>query len=984
MIYAFGSFQVDVRAAELRLDGEPISLEPKPFALLVHLLAKPDAVATKDELLDALWPDTIVSESALTSAVKLARRALRRGGVSESEGLGIKTVHGRGFRFVGKVTARDVENAARPAPDETAPPAVESDFPPETGIVGRDAELAELDRILRLAGSEGAQIVLVAGEAGMGKTALVDAFVEQLSRAGLPVALGHSVEHYGSAEGYLPVLEALGRVAQGPAGRGLASLMRRVAPTWLEHLPILQDESSEDASVDTPRPAATKDRMLREMAELLEAATAEQPLVVVLEDMHWADHATIELVAYLVQRRSAARVLVLGTYRPLEVTSEEHPLRGVVQGLGVRDRVHDIKLEPLPRDAVAAYLSLRLSTEELDDDLVERLSRRTGGQPLFLTNIVDFALGSDSIRQEGGRWTAAADLEGAVPDDLRQLIERHVEALSSEERSLLEAASAVGTEFSVAAVAAVLDTPLAALEDHCEQLAWRGAFLEDAGVEEWPDGTVAGRYRFLHALYVDVLYARIASSRRVRIHRGLGERKERAFGDRAGEVAGELARHFELARDARHAVDCHEQASVVARGRQAHREAIRHLEEALRLLEGLPADEERDRLELRLLASLVSRFRAARTGGAEAHFKSLERAWDLASRVPDDGHLGPVVMSFAEMAIFAAETRMAVSIGREALATAERQEDLIGAVQCHRSLGVSLQQLGNFPAAEKHYRRTLALYDRGQHSDHVLIYGDVDPAVSSGVFLASTLTDRGYPEKAEVQLGEATALAESLGHPLTIAWTRIMRAISGCRSGDPTTARADLELARALVHEHGFEGDLTVSDMAEAWIWVLEGRFSEAEELLSQVLDASQTHGAKNYEPLCGSLLGAAQMLSGRFEQGLDTWGRAIEQAEKHELPVARGPLLRMRANALVLAGQSDAALPDLEAADSLAREMDDRTGLLEATTILATVLRAQGKSEEACSRLESVYSGFTEGFEYPMVKKAKDLLDELRDDKKP
>ena len=168
------------------------------------------------------------------------------------------------------------------------------------------------------------------------------------------------------------------------------------------------------------------------------------------------------------------------------------------------------------------------------------------------------------------------DTVGAVPESLRQMIEQQVERLSAEERRVLEAASVAGVEFSAAAVAAGVGTEPDAVEEHCRGLARREQFLQLAGTKEWPDGTVAARYGFLHALYQEVLYEQLPAGRRQRLHQQIGEREEEAYGERAREIAAELAVHFEQGRDYRRAVQYLQQAGENAMRRSAHQEAISH------------------------------------------------------------------------------------------------------------------------------------------------------------------------------------------------------------------------------------------------------------------------------------------------------------------------------------------------------------------------------------------------------------------------
>jgi hypothetical protein len=425
--------------------------------------------------------------------------------------------------------------------------------PREWRVVGREPELGQLARAFDAACRGTRGTIFVSGPAGIGKTTLVGAFLERVQGAGdVHIARGQSVEQYDAGEAYLPVLEAWTHLIRDHGGTELVDQLRRHAPTWQAQLPALLDPAEHETLRLRAQGGARK-RMLREMAELLEVVTTERPMILLLEDLQWSDHSTLELIAYVAQRRAPAQLLLIGTYRSTDARRRDSPLRAISQELLARRCSEEISLASLASPDVGTYLRGRLAGAELEDDLTRLIHDRTEGHPLFLVNVVDFALRQGLLADVSGRWTLRGGrgaLESAVPEGLRQMIERQLETLAPEERLALESASVEGVEFSIAAVAAALQTDVDALDDRCEGLAWKGLFILSTGVEEWPDGTISGRYRFLHALYRDVLYERVAAARRVRLHRRIAERKVAAFGTQAGEPAAQ----FEPARDTAQAI----------------------------------------------------------------------------------------------------------------------------------------------------------------------------------------------------------------------------------------------------------------------------------------------------------------------------------------------------------------------------------------------------------------------------------------------
>src|SRR5262245_6363510 len=541
--------------------------------MLQFLTRNPGRLITKEELLATVWPATHVREAVLKTSMLDIRRAL---GDDPKAPRFVETVHRRGYRFVAPVRISAGRSGAPGAAG--------------TALIGREAELERLRELFVRAAGGARQVAFVTGEVGIGKTALVEAFLPQV--ADVPevwTARGQCHEQYGAGEGYLPVLEALGRLCRQPGREDLVALLGSHAPTWLAQMPWLVGEARREL-LRRDTLGATRDRMLRELAEVLEALTAERTLVLVLEDLHWSDVSTLDLVAVLARRREPARLLVICTYRPVDVIIASHPLRAVHQELRLHGQCDDVVVPFLERTHVETYLARRFPGHEFPAALADALERRTDGNPLFLVNVADFLVRQGAVAERQGRWQLGApieDIERSVPESLRQMIAQQIDRLEPEERRTLEAASVGGGEF--AAPGGGGGPPAA--EVVCRPRARRGRFLAAAGARDLPDGTPLGRYEFTHALYQHVLYDRVPPARRARLHRSVGTWTEDAYGAGASDVAAELAVHFEQAREERRAIGHLRNAAENDLRRQANREALVHLERTLRLLDRLPPDE---------------------------------------------------------------------------------------------------------------------------------------------------------------------------------------------------------------------------------------------------------------------------------------------------------------------------------------------------------------------------------------------------------
>jgi predicted ATPase len=418
-------------------------------------------------------------------------------------------------------------------------------------------------------------MVFMSGEAGVGKTTLVEAWQARLGAgSGVRLAWGQCVEHSGVGEPYLPVLEALGQLCRGAGQQAVLAVLRQYAPLWLSQLPGVVSEAERER-LQRQVQGTTAARMLRELTDALAVLSAATPLVLVLEDLQWSDHATVEALTAMAQQRAAARLLVLGTYRPVEVLLRRHPLRGMVQELCGRGRAVELRLELLPAADVEAYVAGRLGGPGAAA-LATFVYDRTEGNALFMVNIVEHLVQQRLVVRRAGQWTlrdGTMATMAQVPEALRQLLLRRIEALPPEIRRVLDVASVVGQEFAVAAVAAGLHCPIDEVEAQCEALATQHHWLDDTGVAIWPDGTRGGRYRFRHALYQQVLYAQIGTARRGQYHRHIGRRLEAGQGARVRESAAQLAIHFERGGEIQRAVHYLQQATDDAVRRHAQHEA---------------------------------------------------------------------------------------------------------------------------------------------------------------------------------------------------------------------------------------------------------------------------------------------------------------------------------------------------------------------------------------------------------------------------
>jgi len=613
---SFGGFVLDRANASLTLEGKALSLPPKVFELLCFLVSRAGQLVTKDQLFDAVWQQRFVSESVLKDHISDLRQAL---GDQARAPRYIETVSRRGYRFIAEVR-EVVEIRAGRGNGVGAALAVSPREADRATFVGREAALQQLDRHWQRAQSGERQVAFLCGEAGIGKTALIDMFLNRIGADGAGALRARCVEYFGEGEGYLPLMEALTERCRAPQGAALIAALRQRAPTWLVHMAGLLGPADQEA-LQREVLGTTRERMQREFCEFVEALTQDTPIVLVIEDLHWSDYATLDVLSLLARRADRARLLVIGSYRPFDVAERTHPVARVRQELGVRGLCSEIRLDTLSAPEVAQYLTLRFGGNEVADELLQAVYRRSEGHPLFLLNLVDYLVAERGIREENGRlaWaTSGTPVDVSIPESLKHLMLRQFEALKPEDARCIEAASVAGAQFSAALVAAALNADVVAVEETCERLARREQWLKPAGVADWADGTVAGCYAFMHGLNVAVIYQRLAPAQCARYHGNIGERLSAAYGEKRREVAAQLALHFEQARNYEKAVSCLQLAADHMARRWAFSEALGYLGRAFQLTERLPhAAQAATRTELLLQQAAVRRSVGDMPGAAE-------------------------------------------------------------------------------------------------------------------------------------------------------------------------------------------------------------------------------------------------------------------------------------------------------------------------------------------------------------------------------
>src|SRR4051794_11820854 len=782
---------------------------------------------------------------------------------------------------------------------------------------GREGELAGLHAALAGAAAGRRRVVLLTGEAGVGKTTLVETF---LAEARGRVARGQCVERHGEGEAYLPLLDALGRLAREPSSGQVVELLSRRAPTWAIQMPWLVDARDLDALHERAR-GTTRDRMLREMLELLEQLAEAEPVVLVLEDMHWSDPSTLDLLVALARRTQPARLLVLATGR-----LGEGPLGAVARELSLRRLGDALALGPLDERAIAQWLAERLG--DAPPGLTRLLRERGGGNPLFMGHLLDHWLGEGLLPVSDGDLGALAR---GLPASLRASIEDRLARLEPAEIELLEAASVVGGEFAVAPVAAALERPDSEAAARCLALADRRAMVELR---------TEGRFGFTHDVHREVLYDRQAPERRASLHRRIGAALESQ-----GAPAAEVAAHFVAGRAAEPAVRFLHLAAHQAFARTAHAEGIRHLRTALQQASALPPGAERIRTEVELLSSLGQAQVATGGWSAPEAEEALLRARELAERLDDNEPLMALLLALATLY----EVRGEFGVAGDTLEAAalltpdgahERRLEWRDLVACN------LFHQGSFARALEEAEDGVALFeeggDAGDYSAFPATLGD-NAGVSCHDWVALALWFLGRPDQALERARHAVELARdpSRAHSVVPAQAQLA-IIHQCRL-EPEAAleAADATIADASLYGYAYR--VAMGQIVRGWALAPQGDTEAGAAQLLTGLEGAGGTGARMDEPHYLAMLADVHRRSGALGEGLAAVAEALEIVRRERSRFYAPELLRLRGTLLAAGGDETAAEASLEEALELARRLGARALELRVATSLARLWRRRG-----------------------------------------
>ena len=968
----FENFRLDGQNQELRCDSRLISLRPKTFAVLLYLAENPGRLITQEELLKAVWGPVAVGDGLLRGYVREIRHAL---GDDAARPRFLETVPRRGLRFLAEVSAE--------APLERGPEPLLPSFATPTHLVERDEDLQNLRRFFASSAKGKRQVILIPGESGIGKTALLNAFLDSVRDANAAlIASGQCVEQYGTGEAYLPIFDAMGRLCHGEHANDALAVLSLYAPSWLAQMPGFVSEE-QFQTLQNRAQGTMQPRMLREFCEAMEILALSRPLIIALEDLQWSDLSTLNLLSVLARREESARLMVIGTYRPADLILSNHPLRTVIQDLQAHRKCTQLWPDYLSEGGIEKYLAVRFPDHEFPAKLKGLIQRNTAGNPLFVTALIDELLRDQSIENANGRWRLrqkSEQLSDWKSATIRQLIEGQLSRLPSNEQRLLEAAAVLGTEFSTELVSAALELDSIEIEERCEALARRQQIVRRAAEASSVRTTDQLRYEFVHDLYRAGAFDRVSQGRHRQWYRRIAEKMVMDSAGRIGEMATELAYYFEHAsmplEAARHCALAGERAAR----RSADSEALAQFRRGIELLKGVPESNERDVAELRLqvgLAPILVHRHGYETDDAAT---AVARASELNAKLGEGDQTFAALRGLYMILVGKPDYHAALDLCDRMDRVAQNDPDPYVAAEALRLRGFAAMGLGRLVHARDALNRAILVSTDSERSLRPTAFSEDIRATSMSVLgLIHWLL--GYPDQSTRLAQQAVDRAVKLAGPFTIAYARRFRATIKRWQRNSAAVIEDAEATIATCEQYGFQVWRMQASLDKGWAIAMQGQGAAAiREIRAALPLAPFTRSG------AATILADVCLLLGKTNEGLRAVDDALELAREHQEEPWQPELYRLKGELLLHRAErrKSKRVADLEQAERCfltaierARAMEAKSLELRSAMSLCRFANRSGKGAEARRILAGVYDWFSEGFDTLDLVDARRLLAE-------
>jgi len=842
-----------------------------------------------------------------------------------------------------------------------------------TPLVDREQEVGLLvERWTRVKEGIG-QVVLLSGEAGIGKSRLVQVLKEHVAAEPQAWLTPCQCSPYYQNTALYPMIDLLERVAlrlerdESPQQklRKLEGFLVQYGLQLPEAVPLFAALLSLPLGTDyaplTLSPEQQKQQTLHTLLTILLRIAAQQPVLFVMEDLHWVDPSTLELLSLLVDQGPTARILALLTFRP-----DFHPL------WTGRSHLTQVTLHRLTSPQARELTGRVAHSKVLPAEVVEQVVTKTDGVPLFVEELTKTVLESGLLREDEDRYELRGPLPPlAIPATLHDALMARLDRLAPV-KAVAQLAATLGRTFPYALLQAVASLDEGTLQTSLRQLVTAELLYQQ-------DLPPQATYVFKHVLIQEAAYQSLLKSTRQQYHQRIAQVLEAQFPETAEAEPELLAHHYTEAGLTAQAIPYWQRAGQRASDRSAHMEAVSHFTTGIELLKTLPETPERIQQALTLYIALGAALLMAKGHAAPEVEHAYTQARALCQQVGETPELVPVLFGLWRFYVQRSQLHMARELGETLLRLAQRTDDPALAVIAHCALGFTGFNLGMLPAACQHLEEAIALYTPDQRHAPVFRMGQ-DPGVGCQVHAARPLWLLGYPEQALARIHEALALAHALSHPFSLAFARCGAAIVSQLRRDVLAVHEQAEAAVALSTEQGFPQWAGLGMSLRGWALAMQGQGEEGLAQVRQGIASFRATGAALLVPYFCTVLADVFAQLGHIEDGLQALAEAQTLVEQHDERWWEAEVYRLRGVLLLqeTVPQREEGETCFQLALDVARRQQAKSLELRAALSLSRLWQHQGKQVAAHQLLMPLYGWFTEGFDTADLQEAKALLEAL------
>ncbi len=972
----FADFVLDRSAFELRRGDAVVLLQRIPFALLCLLVERSGQLVTREEILERVWGKGVFvdSENSINTAVRKLRRALADDPEAPRF---IVTIPARGYRFIAEVHESKPATPLQPGSRS------------RRMMVGRDDELAAMLRGLDDAAAGRGGLFLISGEPGVGKTRLADEVATAAEGRHITVLVGHCSEHE-EAVPYLPFVEILeGYIERAPNQDELRAALGEQGPELARLLPKLQNVLPGLAPPLDLEPTQARRHLFNCFFDFAARLASQRPVLIILEDLHWADDSTLSLLDHLTRRLGDVPLVIIGTYRDAESNVTRQLAKTLEDALRGRMATR-LRLQSLPINDVGRLLT-SLSGKAPPASVVKEIFAETGGNPFFIEELFRHLEEEERLYDSAGEFDAGLKIaELDAPPSVRLVVARRVDRLSEPTRMMLARAAVIGRFFGAEILAAASeddgDSMLASLEE-----------AERAGLIVSVSESPRVRFAFSHELIRQAVLAALSAVRRQRLHLEIADTIERIYQRnlepaRSGSLqdhVAELAHHYARGGSPDKAVQYYRRALQKFAELGSCAEAISQFESALEILPELADDRRRAELELDLRIA-VSFPLGDSTGIASPQCeRSAERAMAL-SLMPGVSWERTFWALYSVFWVrhLRPETRKACELAEELLAQAEQHGEAVHQAEGELSLAWARMYAGDFERADQGFDRAAAFLESARR------VSDLDPrqqlrlgrllrqlgtAENTRMVSGWNLWFLGYPERALQRMAAATDIANSGSRPMLADIHGFASYVHELR-GEPELMKARAEARLAIATESGYAAGRALSEIYLGWADAKAGDHEAGITRMRRYMAEMKATGSEYITDRGLAFIALVLASMKRFDESFRTLDEAFAFVEKSGLRFYEAELHRLKGELMLARSASNTAAAEqsFRTAIEISRRQHARSWELRATTSLTRLLAKRRKRAEGHAMLAQIYHWFTEGFDTADLKEAKALLDEM------